>query len=652
MKILSTLMITLSLAPALLPAPALGQALPCNQVPALMNVFLGNHYSMNQLTPELKSRTVSLFLKYIDPNKQLFLKSDIERMKVQLGDLFTAMSQGNCAALGEIGNLFTARSEENLKIVGEILKPNFAIKESVRYQTNTKKRDHPVDAEQRRSAIEDAVQIQVATIVAGDVKLPEAKKQLKKRYELAVKRAKEMKLGKMINLFAESFAHALDPHSDYLSPEQLDEFRISMGLSLEGIGVSLSSEDGYTVVQEIIPGGSADRDGRLKPKDRIIEVAQDKGTPVSIIDMDLSDVVKMIRGKKGTKVRLKVQRKTVEQFYVDLVRDKVDMKEQAAKVDYQTRKVNGSTFHIAVIDLPSFYGGSDKNSRDCYEDMKAIVKEAVAKKVDGIILDLSTDGGGLLQDAVRIAGLFIKNGPVVATMDGKGNREILADDDSQLLFNGPFMIVTTRQSASASEILAGAMKDHKRALIVGGDHTYGKGTVQVLNPLPFKLGAMKLTTQMFYLPGGASTQHDGVSSDIVLPTYLDSEDLGEQYMDYALPASKTKPFLTAEGAQGKQASERWSPITEDLIQYLRERSSKRVAQNAEFKDILKDLEDFKKNEGWVKVSDILKRSDKDKEKRKERKDLSATVRGRKELWIKDPRVQEAIAIMTDWLSRK
>jgi carboxyl-terminal processing protease len=652
MKILSTLMTSAILALTLAPAVTHAQALPCGQVPALMNVFLSNHYSMNQLTPELKSRTVSLFLKYIDPSKQLFLKSDIERMTAQLNDLFSAMSKGNCAALEEIGSLFAIRSEENVKRVSEILKPNFALKDSVRYQTNSKKRDYPSNAEEKARSLEDAIQIQIATITAGDVKLPEAKKQLKKRYELALKRAKEMKLGKMINLFAESFAHALDPHSDYLSPEQLDEFRISMGLSLEGIGVSLSSEDGYTVVQEIIPGGSADRDGRLKPKDRIIEVAQDKGSPVSIIDMDLSDVVKMIRGKKGTKVRLKIQRKTVEQFYVDLTRDKVDMKEQAAKVDYQTRKVNGTTYQIAVIDLPSFYGGSEKNSRNCYDDMKAIVKEAVAKKVDGIILDLSTDGGGLLQDAVRIAGLFIKNGPIVATMDGKGNREILSDDDSQVAFNGPFMIVTTRQSASASEILAGAMKDHRRALIVGGDHTYGKGTVQVLNPLPFKLGAMKLTTQMFYLPGGASTQHDGVGSDIVLPTYLDSEDLGEQYMDYALPPSKTKPFLVADGAQGKTPSEKWNPITDDLIQYLRERSVKRVAQNSEFKEILKDLEEVKKNEGWVKVSEILKRSDKDKEKRKERKDLSTTVKGRKELWIKDPRVQEAISIMTDWISRK
>ncbi|NDF15779.1 hypothetical protein EB061_10730, partial [bacterium] len=356
MKILSTLMLSLVLFPVL----ARAQSLPCNQVPALMNVFLSNHYSMNQLTPELKTRTVNLFLKYIDPSKQLFYKADVERMITLLNDLFVTMSKGNCAVLEEISSLLETRSEENLKIVGDILKPGFALRDGVRYQTNTKKRDYPVTPKDKASSLEDAVQIQVATVVAGDVKLAEAKKQLKKRYDLALKRSKEMKLGKMINLFAESFAHALDPHSDYLSSEQLDEFRISMGLSLEGIGVSLSSDDGFTVVQEIIPGGSADRDGRLKPKDRIIEVAQDKGKPVSIIDMDLSDVVKMIRGKKGTRVRLKIQRKTVEQFYVDLVRDKVDMKEQAAKVDYQTRKVNGAAYQIAVIDLPSFYGGNEK----------------------------------------------------------------------------------------------------------------------------------------------------------------------------------------------------------------------------------------------------------------------------------------------------
>ena len=621
-----------------------------------MNVFLSNHIQINKLNDEVKTRTVSLFLKYLDSNKQLFYKKDIDQMTTDLNNMFgkTGMESGNCDALNQIGKLLVDRASENLKFVEETLGKNFKINEELRYQTDSKKREYPLDPIQKRALLEAAVHTQIATITAGDVKLAKAKEQLIKRYKLSVKRSKELTQGKMVTLFAESFAHSLDPHSDYLSPEQLDEFRISMGLSLEGIGVSLSSDDGYTVVQEIIPGGSADRANALKPKDKIIAVAQDTKEPVSIIDMDLSDVVKMIRGKKGTKVKLTVVRSKgskTETFDVTLVRDKVDMKEQAAKIDYQTRSIDGKTFNVAVIDLPSFYGGSEKNSRDCYDDMKRLVEEAASKKVDGMILDLSANGGGLLQDAVRIAGLFIRSGGVVATQDGKGNREVLPDEEEKIAYSGPFMILTTRQSASASEILAGAMKDYRRALIVGGDHTYGKGSVQVLNPLPFKLGAMKFTTQMFYLPGGVSTQFGGVASDISMPTYLDLDDLGERYMDYALPPAKTAPFLALEQAQGKAPTEKWTPISDDLVKYLKEKSSKRVTQNEEFKDIQKDLDETKKNEGWVKVADILKRSGKDKDKKKERKDLSTTADGRKQLWLKDPRVQESLSIMGDWLSK-
>lgn len=631
------------------------QTLQCQSLPALMNVFLSNHFSVNQLNAETKSRTVQLFLKYSDPNKQLLYKADASRMKTQLGELFETMKNGNCASLNEIAGILVARAEENLKLVNEILaKSDLKLDETIKYQTDSKKREYAENLAEKKSNLNAAVHTQIATTMAGDVKFDKAKQQVAKRYELALKRAKEMNASKMINLFAESFAHSLDPHSDYLSPEQLDEFRIGMNLSLEGIGVSLSSDDGYTIVQEIIPGGSADRAHALEPKDKIIAVAQDKKESVSIIDMDLSDVVKMIRGKKGTKVELTVQRQKggkTETFKVALVRDKVDMKEQAAKVTYQDKKVGDKKVKIALIDLPSFYGGSDKNARDCYDDLKKIVEEAVAKKTDGIILDLSTNGGGLLQDAVKIAGLFIKTGPVVATQDVKKNRDVLSDEDPKIVFNGPLLILTSRQSASASEILAGAMKDYRRALIVGSDHTYGKGSVQVLNPLPLGLGAMKLTTQMFYLPGGVSTQNTGVYSDISIPTYTEIDDLGEQFMDYALPPSKTEPFISADAAQSKDPKEAWTPIQDDLIKFLKEKSSKRVEANAEFKDILKDLEDLRKNEGWMKVAEILKKSDKDKDKRKDRKEKASTASGRRELWLKTPQVQEAIQIMTDWLSR-
>ncbi len=629
------------------------QTLQCQSVPALMSVFLGNHFAVNQLTPEVKSRTVNLFLKFIDPNKQLLFKTDADKITKQLTDVFETMKSGNCAALNEVSNTLISRALENQKIVTDRLKGEFKLNEAVRYQTDTKKREYPISLDEKKKLLEDAMQTQVATIMAGDVKIDKAKQQLVKRYDLSIKRAKEMNQGKMINLFTESFAHALDPHSDYLPAEQLEEFKINMNLSLEGIGVSLSSDDGYTIVQEIIPGGSADRAKALTPKDKIISVAQDGKEAVSIVDMDLSDVVKMIRGKKGTKVNLTVVRQkgsASKTFDVTIVRDKVDMKEQAAKVTYQDYKIGSKKMKVALIDLPSFYGGADKNSRDCFNDLKKIVEEASAKKVDGMILDLSTNGGGLLQDAVKIAGLFLKTGTVVATMDGKKNRDVLADDDTKIAYNGPLMLLTTRQSASASEILAGAMKDYKRALIVGGDHTYGKGSVQVLNPLPLGLGAMKLTTQMFYLPAGVSTQFGGVSADVTMPTYLDIDDMGEKYMDYALPPTKTEAFITVDTANSKDPHEAWKPINDDLVKMLKEKSTKRVVDNSDFKEIVKDLEDIKKNEGWVKVADIMNKSGKDKDKRKEKKEKGNTAQGRRELWLKNPYLQESINIMKDWLA--
>jgi carboxyl-terminal processing protease len=634
---------------------ASAQALNCQNMPALMAVFLGNHFSMNSMNSELKNRTVNLFMKFVDPNKQLLYKTDADRISKQLFELFDSMNPktGNCSVLAEISKVLVDRSLENQKIVSERLKGEFKLNEAMRYQTDSKKRNYPVSLDDKKKMLEEAVQIQVATIMAGDVKLEKAKQQLSKRYDLSIKRAKEMNQSKMINLFMEAFAHGLDPHSDYMPAEQLEEFKISMNLSLEGIGVSLSSDDGYTIVQEIIPGGSTDRAKALQPKDKIVAVAQDGKEAVSIVDMDLSDVVKMIRGKKGTKVTLTVMRQKgggSNTFNVTITRDKVDMKEQAAKMEYIDYKVGAVKKKIAVIDLPSFYGGSEKNARDCYDDLKKLVQEASDKKVDGMILDLSTNGGGLLQDAVKIAGLFIKTGTVVATIDGKKNRDILADEEPKIAYNGPLMILTTRQSASASEILAGAMKDYKRALIVGGDHSYGKGSVQVLHQLPLGLGAMKLTTQMFYLPGGVSTQFGGVSADVPMPTYLDIDDMGEQYMDYALPPAKTEPFISADRANGSEPAESWKPITGDLVKTLKEKSSKRVAENSDFKEIVKDLEETRKNDGWLKVADIVKKSDKDKDKRKEKKEKSNTAQGRRELWLKNPFVQESISIMKDWLA--
>ena len=233
---------------------------------------------------------------------------------------------------------------------------------------------------------------------------------------------------KLITNFAEAFAMALDPHTSYLSSENLEDLRIHMQLALEGIGAALSSDNGFTVIEELIPGGGAERSGLLKPKDKIIAVAQEGEKPVNVIDMDLRDIIKMIRGRKGTQVTLTILRQAdrTDRFDVTITRDKIDIKEQEAKIAYETRTVNGRQYRFGVIDLPSFYG-DEKGNKSCYEDMKILLAEAVRRRVDGIVLDLSRNGGGLLGEAVRVAGLFLGKGGIVATKDNRGQETILAN---------------------------------------------------------------------------------------------------------------------------------------------------------------------------------------------------------------------------------
>ncbi len=652
MKFLSLFLVSFLVGSNALAARGSGGVLLCNEMPLVMQVFLSNHYSMNTMSEEVRNRTVEQFLKDLDGGKQYFMQSDIDKMRKELYEMFATMKEGKCDALFNVVRVMQERSDESLKWVNEIVTDKFTPNNEIRYQSNVKKRQYAKTKDERRAGLEAALNVQLAYLKASDTTLEKARKQLVKRYGLAAKRMKELSGPKVITMFTEAFAHALDPHSDYLSPDVLEEFKVSMNLSLEGIGVSLSSEDGFTMVQEIVPGGSADRAKALKPKDKIIAVAQDKAESVSIIDMDLPDVVKLIRGKKGTRVRLTVVRQkgdSSETSEVMLVRDKVDMRDQAAKVSYQTKKVHGKEILVAVIDLPSFYGGNDSNSRSCYKDMVRILDEIRAKGAQAIVLDLSTNGGGLLQDAVRISGLFIRKGAVVATQDARQRRDILSDDDERVQFAGPLVVLTSQTSASASEILAGALQDYRRALIVGSSHTYGKGSVQVVHPL-MSYGAMKVTTQMFFLPGGMSTQNRGVGADVTLPWALDSEEFGEQYMDYALPLAKTPPFLGKAGALATSPSEAWTPIADDLIAKLKEKSKSRVAADKELQELVADVADAKKNAGFVKVGDILKKSQTTSAKRKERKDLASTSGGRQELWLKSPQVQEAVAIAADWVA--
>ena len=469
---------------------------------------------------------------------------------------------------------------------------------------------------------------------AGE-KLPEAKRLLAHRYELRTKRLRELPQWEIYSIFLDSFATALDPHSNYLSPEAVEDFRISMSLSLEGIGVALSERDGYSVVERIIPGGAADRiEKGLEPNDKIIAVAEDGGESVNIVDMPLREAVSLIRGKKGTKVHLTVLRQgdETQRFPLAIVRDKIDLAEQAASLRFETRERNGKPFKLAIIDLPSFYGDSDPGQRQCTDDVEKLLEQVKEAKADGLLLDLSRNGGGLLEHAVKISGFFIRKGEVVGVQNARGQLSVLSDRDERILYTGPMVVHVSRVSASASEILAGALKDYHRAVITGDDHTFGKGTVQTVTPLPPGLGALKITTARFFRPGGQSTQNDGVSvgrrdpvaarhrrsrRDDTSRSRSSGESIAPLYGSFANAIGPTDFEQPGLGSRARRAR---AQLVGARGEERGVRGSAREARRGEAR-----------NEGIVRLADIIKEREESKAgdaKKAERRQGKAKSRGR------------------------
>ncbi len=600
----------------------LAAELTCRRLPMLMESFHERHYAIKSTTDAIRTRAVDQMIKQLDPSKTLFYESDLTQIRPLLLDVFANAEKNNCASLKSLYELLVARSRENEDMVIKILGPGFKPDRGATLYINAEKRPYAKTASEKQALLKKMIQFQIENDLSIGLDMAEAKKNQIHRYRLQTKRIIERNPDQLVTTAAEAFARALDPHTSYLSPKNLEDLKIHMQLSLEGIGAILSSDNGFTIIEELIPGGGAEKSGFLKPKDKIIAVAQEGAKPVNVIDMDLRDVVSMIRGKKGTRVTLTILRDGIkkERFDVTLVRDKIDVKDQEAKIAYQTREVDGKNYRFGVIDLPSFYGG-EKSGKSCYSDVKRLLSEARRQKVDGLVLNLSRNSGGLLDEAVRIAGLFIGPGGIVAVKDSQGKVTIIGNgwastgqnggkrevvklplEDPQNVYTGPLVVLTSRLSASASEIVAGALKDYRRAVIVGADQTYGKGSVQSLVPLPSDLGAMKVTTGVYFLPGGQSTQQKGVGADIPLPTWYSFEDLKESKQDYALPAQAIAPFAaTPQG--GKSA---WKALDGNLLEILGSKSRARVAKNEAFDKIIKENKEEADRKGVIQLDDYRK----------------------------------------------
>ena len=611
----------------LLPISAMAENLTCSRLPMLMEQFLANHYAMKKLTAEISTHAVEQMIKGLDPSKTLLYEADVVKLKPVLQGMFASIQSGDCVALQQVYAVLVERARENEALVKRILGPDYRLDETVELNTNVSKRPYVKTPADKLELLRKVVQFQIENALLTGINLEEAKKQQIHRYELQTMRVIERNPEKLITGLAEAFAQALDPHTSYLSAENMDDLQIQMQLSLEGIGALLSSDNGFTVIEELVPGGGAERSGLLKPKDKIIAVAQKGEKPVNVNDMDLRDVIKMIRGKKGTQVTLTILRQAEQtnRFDVTIRRDKIDMKDQQAKITYETRTVDGKQYRFGVIDLPSFYG-SEKENKSCYEDVKNLLAEARGRNVDGIVLDLSRNGGGLLGEAVRLAGLFLGNVPIVATKDSREQVTILAAgpvaarmngdkrkvltypaEDPRSVYPGPLVVLTSRLSASASEIVAGALKDYHRAVIIGSDHTFGKGSVQELTPLPWGLGGMKITAGMYFLPGGKSTQKMGVEADVQLPLWFTLEDIGETELDYPLPVQAITPFLGVP----KNAASLWKPLEQPLLAELSAKSKARVAKDAKFIEILKNNKEAAAKKGIVRLADLRKEMEKE-----------------------------------------
>ena len=606
----------------LFPFTVIAEDLTCSRLPLLMEAFQDNHYAMKNNSSAIRVHAIDQMIKSLDPSKTLLYESDVEKLKTHLHGLFESAGKGNCASLQYVYDLLVARARENEDIVKKILGPDFRPDPRVELNINVEKRLYPKTMEEKQALLKKIVQFQNENLLLSGIDLAAAKKKQIHRYELQTMRVVEQNPTQLITASAEAFARALDPHTSYLTSKNLEDLQIHMNLSLEGIGAALSSDTGFTVIEELIPGGGAEKTGLLKPKDKIIAVAQEGEMPVDVIDMALRDVITMIRGKKGTRVTLTILRQAdrQERFNVTIMRDKIDMKEQEAKITYEIRKVNGRQYRFGIIDLPSFYGG-EKSGKSSYEDVKKLLEGAKRQKVDGIVLNLSRNGGGLLEEAVRLTGLFIGEGGIVAVKDSQGRVKILANgsaapgkeyekhtiitapaDDFRALYMGPLVVLTSRLSASASEIVAGALQDYRRAVIVGSDHTYGKGSVQTLLPLPWELGAMKITTGLYFLPGGKSTQKTGVMADVRLPGWLELEDIAEAALDYPLPAQVISPFMGARG----NAAPQWKPVDETMIEALVSKSQGRVAKDAKFAKIIKENKEAADKKDIIQLDDFRK----------------------------------------------
>lgn len=576
--------------------------------------FTRAHYKKVTIDDALSGEIFDRFIKQLDYARNIFLATDINDFQKYRLEFDSVLTRGKLDTAYDIYNLNMQRRLERYEYAVNLLsskgdKNPFDFTKEEIYSFDREEAPWPASEAELDELWRLKVKSDVLNLTLTKKEWPKIKEVLTKRYEYAIKRLKQSESEDAFQLVMNSFARVVEPHTSYLSPRNAERFQVDMNLSLEGIGAELRSIEDYTVIHRVVTGGPADKSKQLKSKDRIVGVAQGNDDFEDVIGWRLDDVVELIKGAKGTTVRLQILSGDSDDEanikVVSIVRDIIKLEDRAAKSEvYLENPDVAESKKLGVITIPSFYNNLSK-------DVKKEIAKLKEQKVEGIIVDLRGNGGGSLSEATLLTGLFIDKGPVVQIRDGANRIQVNSDRDGVSFFDGPLTVMVDRYSASASEIFSAAIQDYGRGVIIG-EHTFGKGTVQqhrglgrVYDLYEKPLGSIQYTIAKFYRINGGSTQHRGVLPDIAFPTAINPEDWGESKEENALPWD-----------QIQQA--KYSPLNElnTDIEYLSSLYQQRIKDNPEFNYLLEDISIYQaeKDDKTISLNLVTRQSE-----RKERK---------------------------------
>jgi carboxyl-terminal processing protease len=603
------------------------------------NLLQEGHYTRQKLNEELSRKFLQTYLELLDYSHLFFTQQDVDALNAKYGNSIAGdVLLGTLKPAYEIYDLYAKRVDERVAKVKELLKEPIDFKSDTTIELSRQKSAWPKDQAEADQLWRGRITNELLQEHLSEHPIEPAPQLVARRYDRLGRNVHEQDKDEQMKLFLDALAQTYDPHSEYLSKADMKNFSINMGLSLMGIGAMLRTEDGYAKIESLVPGGPAQVDGRLRVGDRITAVGQGSADYVDVREMRLDKVVEMIRGKKGTRVRLLVipsdatdpsRRKNIE-----LVRDEIKLKDQEARADIIIRKdENGDPIKLGWLTLPSFYADMDRHQKSTTRDVLALLKRLKKENIAGLVVDLRKNGGGSLEEALSLTGLFLKSGPIVQTKDYNGSIRISSDPDSGIAYSGPLVVLTSRQSASASEIFAAALQDYGRAVVVGDKNTFGKGTVQTILPIGRFAsllgshseddGALKLTIQKFYRVAGGSTQLHGVASDIVLPSLSDLPEFGEGALKNCLPYD--------EVAKAKYT--KWSDTHSLFVDQLKRRSEERVKNDPEFHYVMEDVGRLrhKLDENRISLNEDVRKSETQGDKlRKEMRSKERLARNEEE----------------------